>query len=172
MSWVKLDDQFFMHPKVLPLSRGAKLLYLSALTYASAQLTDGHLNEAAVSAVARTVGVQPRLSADLRDAGLWDRTEDGYVIHDYLAYNPSREQVLRARQAAAERTARWRGKRGARDGVSDGVSTPSPAHGPAHGPNESALPSTDVESARTSALAAARTKRAAIAASIHQAAGA
>lgn len=94
MAWVKLDDQFFSHPKVLPLSKGAKLLYLSGLAYASAQLTDGRLNPSAVVLAARTVSVSPKLADELVAAGLWDSTEGIYAIHDYLTYNPDRASVL------------------------------------------------------------------------------
>ena len=40
MSWVKIDDQFFMHPKVIAAGRDARDLYLAALTYTAGQLTD------------------------------------------------------------------------------------------------------------------------------------
>jgi hypothetical protein len=45
---------------------------------------------------------------ELVRAGLWDRDDKGYVIHDYLEYNPSKAQVLAVREAKSEA-----GKRGA-----------------------------------------------------------
>lgn len=120
MAWVKLDDHFFSHPKVLPLSKGAKLLYLSGLTYASAQLTDGRLNAAAVVLAAKIVSVAPKLADELAEAGLWEADGDGYAIHDYLTYNPAREKVLSVRKATADRVSSWRGKH-AGNGPSNGV---------------------------------------------------
>ena len=41
MPWVKLDDQFFSHPKVLRAGRDARDLYLASLTFCARNKTDG-----------------------------------------------------------------------------------------------------------------------------------
>jgi hypothetical protein len=38
---------------------------------------------------------------------LWLETDDGWQIHDYLDFQPSREKVIRERKAKAERQQRW-----------------------------------------------------------------
>src|SRR5690606_7095075 len=38
----------------------------------------------------------------LVDAGLWDEVEDGYVIHDYTDYQPTKEQVEEERRKKSE----------------------------------------------------------------------
>lgn len=89
MSWVKLDDQFFTHPKVIDLPKDAKLLYLSALTYSAGQLTDGIVSPGALRVIAATVDVSKDESAALVAAGLWETCEFGWIIHDYHDYNLS-----------------------------------------------------------------------------------
>jgi hypothetical protein len=103
MSWSRLDDQFFNHQKVIDLPKDAKLLYLCALTHAAAQLTDGFISPGALRVVSALVDVDPRMAETLVEAELWERTEKGYQIHDYLEYNPSAENVRRDREAAKQR---------------------------------------------------------------------
>jgi hypothetical protein len=91
MSWIKLDDQFFTHPKIVDLSKDAKLLYLAALTYCGAHLTDGGLTRGALRVVAATVDVPPETAEVLLAAGLWSAAADGVQINNYLQYQPSRE---------------------------------------------------------------------------------
>lgn len=102
MNWVKLDDQFFAHPKVVDLSKDAKLLYLSGLCYAGAQLTDGLITRGALRLIGAMVEVPAEAAAELVAVGLWDAYEDGYKVHDYLEWQTSREQVLVTRAARAE----------------------------------------------------------------------
>jgi len=108
MTWVKLDDQFFAHPKVIDLSKDAKLLYLAALNHCAAQLTDGALSSGAVRAVAALVDVQRSVAEELVNAGLWETTDTGYAVHDYLTYNRTAEQVKADRAANTERQSRYR----------------------------------------------------------------
>ena len=108
MPWVKLDDQFFSHPKVIDRSKDAKLLYMASLTYCAANLTDGYLSPAALRLAAAMVDVPAGVAQELVSAGLWTRCENGYQIHDYLEYNPSAEEVKQQRADNARRQAEWR----------------------------------------------------------------
>ncbi|MCK9356986.1 MAG: hypothetical protein M0R22_07590 [Dehalococcoidia bacterium] len=104
MSWVKLDDQFFMHPKVLAAGRDARDLYLAGLTYTAGQLTDGYLPGEALPLIAAMAGVADAqgLAERLLDVYLWEKAPSGYVIHDYLDYNPTGDDVRATREARAE----------------------------------------------------------------------
>lgn len=44
----------------------------------------------------------------LAECGLWERTEGGYLVHDFLEYNPSREEHLKDKMSKSDA-----GKRGA-----------------------------------------------------------
>jgi hypothetical protein len=89
MTWAKLDDRFPEHPKVASLTDGAFRLHVTALCYVARNLTDGEISPA----VLRLLRGSPRRAAELVAAGVWDATESAWAIHDYLDYNPSREEV-------------------------------------------------------------------------------
>jgi hypothetical protein len=43
------------------------------------------------------------IANDMIAAGLWEAANGGYMIHDFLVYNPSRKQVLEERERGRER---------------------------------------------------------------------
>ena len=54
--------------------------------------------------------------ATMQDAGLWDNAEGGFLVHDYLKYNPSKAEVLAERAARSQAgkagaNSRWHGTR-------------------------------------------------------------
>jgi hypothetical protein len=116
MGWVRLDDNFADHPKVIALSDSAFRLYIEALCYSNRQLTDGFIPNA----------VYLKLSKDdeadyLIDAGLWEEVNGnvispelttGYQIRSYTEYQPTREKVEEKREQAKERLRRYREKHG------------------------------------------------------------
>jgi hypothetical protein len=121
MPWVRLDDRFPSHRKVALLSDRAFRLHVSAICWCAENLTDGHISERELSLVAHVRAIKAT-AQQLEDAGVWDRTDDGWMIHNYLDYNPSREQVLHERKKNAERQERFRAKK-------NGKPTPPPASG-------------------------------------------
>jgi hypothetical protein len=114
MTWVKVDDQMPEHPKVVGLSDKAFRSNVEGWCYASRYLTDGELPKAWVGR---------RAARDLIGAGLWHEghgcgsadengrpfcisgSGEGYVIHDFLRYNPSHDERAseRERKRAAGR---------------------------------------------------------------------
>ena len=143
MTWVKLDDHMSEHPKVLAAGPLAAWLHVCALQYASRNLTDGFVPSRAVPTLANfdginvtvaTIGsmagvsdeVNPyELALTLVDVGLWEETERGYQIHDYLEFNPSKAEVMAQRRQNADRQAAWKDrKRGepSANGVTNAVS--------------------------------------------------
>lgn len=119
MAWVKLDDQFHSHPKVMQAGNEAAGVYARALAFCGAYYTDGFVSKT----WARQITLVPILRkltrvglwievkagewqyvADRKDSG--NRTlldvsllirEDGYFIPDYLHHNPTRDEVENAR---------------------------------------------------------------------------
>lgn len=90
MTWVRIDDGFADHPKICGLSDAAFRLHVHAFCYASRQLTDGFIP---VRWLTGGRGKEPKAVQILVDAGLWEATDGGYRIHDYLKYQQSRETV-------------------------------------------------------------------------------
>jgi hypothetical protein len=128
MTWVKLDDHFPEHPKVLKAGPMAAWLYVSGLTYASRYLTDGFIPSDALPVLLPQASPKA-LAQKLVEVGLWLLVDGGWQIHDYHEYQPSGEQVRQHRASNAARQARHRGKsNGESDDNSDdrnGVTSPS-----------------------------------------------
>jgi hypothetical protein len=102
--WVRIDDSFFSHPKVVEAGAEASGLYVWALAYSSRHLTDGHVSPAWV---AQVMGKRAaRVAEALVTAGLWEVNGSGWVIHDYLTYNPTKAQVEDKRRKDSERKSR------------------------------------------------------------------
>ena len=93
MSWLKIDDGFSHHPKILSVSIAARWAYLEALCYSAQYLTDGKVADGKLKLIA-----SPKVMNELTDANLWHRTANGIAIHDYLDYNPSCEEVTKHKQ--------------------------------------------------------------------------
>jgi uncharacterized phage protein (TIGR02220 family) len=105
MAWVRLDDGFPDHPKVVKVGPLGETLQVRALCYAGRHLTDGFIPLEAVQRL--TVGLgrtKEKWSSLMVKAGLWEERDGGFVVHDYLEYNPSRDEVLEARRVAEERS--------------------------------------------------------------------
>ncbi len=107
MVWVRLDDGYPEHPKVDRVGPLAAWLNVCAWAYCARNLTDGFVPLERVDRLA-SVPKPRELVRRLVDARLWESTEGGYLVHDYLDYNPSREQVHKERAATAQRVAQHR----------------------------------------------------------------
>lgn len=140
MTWLRLDDSFPDHPKVIGLSDKAFRLHISALCYCTKHLTNGSFskqiaNKLAIQNAQRTIQI-------LLNLGLWIRTETGYEIHDFLKHQTSKEQAeqeketnrlraAKARKAKAER-ARHGVTHGERSGGVTVTNTHTPTPTPTH----------------------------------------
>lgn len=107
MTWVRLDDGFPTHPKVLALSDRAFRAHVMGLCYASQHHTDGFVQKGYVP---------DRAAAELVEGGLWEPIvgREGFQIHDFLTYNLSRSEwqaLSQKRSKAGSKGAarRWQG---------------------------------------------------------------
>ncbi len=115
MAWVRLDDGFFRHPKVIAAGPLARELFLASVCWSAANLTDGAIPRVVLPTlllhdddVPVTSGRRRRAVDRLLAVGLWELNGDGWMIHDYLDYNPSRARTLADRAAARRRQQRHR----------------------------------------------------------------
>ena len=93
MSWVRLDDRFPDHPKVVGLSDAALALWTRARCWVNAQNTSGMVPASALWRLSRSK--RPRQAvAELVEAGLWEAVDgDAWRFHDYADYEPTRPQA-------------------------------------------------------------------------------
>lgn len=103
MPWGKVDDNHYDHPKVLSIPRAirnaADGLYWRAISRCNRTLSDGWMTTGDLD----VIDSDPELVEALVTAGLWERKSDGRLrVHDYLAHNKSKAEVLRERRAKVE----------------------------------------------------------------------
>lgn len=106
--WVRIDENALDHPKIASLPDGAFRLWVQGLAYCQKFLTDGFISDLAVRGLH---SYSPKRRSLLVGAGLWDLSETGIRVHDYLEWNDSREHVTAARTFAKDRMKRLRDKR-------------------------------------------------------------
>ncbi len=98
LSWVKIDDHFTRHPKLLSVTHVARWAYLDGLCYCAQYLTDGFIAEGSVAGIASL-----KQRAELVGVELWHEVKGGINVHDYLEYNPTKAQVLAERERSKRR---------------------------------------------------------------------
>jgi hypothetical protein len=111
MAWARLDDGFYDHPKVIAVwhSRPDALgLHMRAIAYCARHETDGKILAPAVMALSPLQRDREEQVSALVDAGLWYEQDEHYLIHDYLDYNLSRDEIAAKREADRERQAKRR----------------------------------------------------------------
>lgn len=113
MAWIRLDDDYFYHPKFATLSHMAFRLWHEGLVYCRKLMTDGLIKTSALKAFRYG---SPRaireLTTPIHDgvAPLWAVDTEGYRVHDYLDWNPSQDEEQRDRREAKRRMRAFRGK--------------------------------------------------------------
>lgn len=102
MAWVKIDDQFADHPKIREVGPIGMAIQVAALCYCNRFLTDGVLKKESAKALVTSLTRDKNFVKKMVSAGLWDEHPEGYIIHDYLEYNPSKTEVLDTRERRSE----------------------------------------------------------------------
>jgi hypothetical protein len=109
VTWFRVDDGFWSHPKVVGLSDGAIATWLRAGTYSCQHLTDGFI----AKGVLRLVGDKDS-AAQLVEADLWNESAGGWQFHDWAEYQETSVAVKDRRAAARERQRKSRAAREAK----------------------------------------------------------
>lgn len=150
MTWFKVDDGFWSHPKTLALPAAAVALWVRAGSYCGKHLTDGFVSHA----------ILPMLQGSEADAlelvasGLWKPVQGGWEFHDWDAYQDTREAVEKRREM-------WKARAQKRRANEDETTHSSSIHSiPFHSPvsRDSTRDST-VESRRVSTVDTPRDMR-------------
>ena len=110
MPWSKLDDSFYDHEKVVAAGTLGAGLFALALSYTARKLTDGFVPRGMIPRLVADVDDPIALADRLVEAGLFEKVEGGYQIHDYLDYNPSAAEIKQKREASRRRQRQCRGQ--------------------------------------------------------------
>jgi hypothetical protein len=114
MAWIRLDDDYVHHPKFVALSHGAFRLWHEGMAHCRKLMTDGLITLAYLKSFryGQRVYVQELVvPCSPGTAPLWSLDAEGYHVHDYLDWNPSRDEDARDRESAKQRMRAYRGKR-------------------------------------------------------------
>jgi len=127
--WVKLDDQFYAHPKIVRVGPLGMALQVAGLCYCNQFETDGFIPLAKARTLLswefqkaekdRLVSYSIDIGSGMRGEtvtsdfvielllheGIWEEQPDGYLIHDYARYQKSRVEIeeLRTKRATVGR---------------------------------------------------------------------
>jgi hypothetical protein len=94
VSWLRIDDGFTRHPKVLKLTRAQRWTWLEVLSYCAEQRTGGVVTVSISNALPTATSAFIEKCAV---SGLLDPVEDGvYVVHDWALYNGDLESRVHA----------------------------------------------------------------------------
>jgi hypothetical protein len=112
MPWLKKAAEAPRNEKLWELSDGAYRLYDGAMHYAAEHLTDGHVPTSRIGTL-KPKAATPAQISELVSGRLWHRLPDlrcesclalrkqhraaplarsGFIVHDFLAYNPSKSE--------------------------------------------------------------------------------
>lgn len=151
MTWVKLDDGFVRHPRMVAAGLHGRALFIAGLCYCGAHLTDGRIPKAALPMLAAEAGVRVSVAAKLVEVGSWVDHGDVLEVHDFLVYNPSRAKVLGDREAGAERQRKSRESRPL-SRVTDAVTSRDPSRSDVPTEQEQSMPSDGQQTKRGTRL--------------------
>lgn len=124
MTWVRFDDQFPIHRKVAGLDDATYRLHTEAIFWCARNGTDGVIRKHELTLLGARA--KPTRVTKLVDQEVWhragelcdacktalakagtDEPDDGWVLHDFLDFQPSRAKVANERAGKADRQARW-----------------------------------------------------------------
>lgn len=103
--YARISNRLWRDPKTVSLAEHqprAFSLWVLAITYCSDNLTDGLLDPMAI----RMLGLSEKTLSCLVENGFLDEEPEGYRVHNYLAWQTSREEVEVRRSKDRERKRR------------------------------------------------------------------
>jgi hypothetical protein len=148
--WAKLDDAILDNPKIIAVGLFGFALHAAAITWCCRNLTDGvvplgvpvrlfdlsHVRYDKANPLALTMGSSSMAGAtglpveliieELKAVGLWEEHPEGWLIHDFLEFNPSKAEILAKRAKNTEKVAAKRARKTVPSGTSRGTRRGTP----------------------------------------------
>jgi hypothetical protein len=95
MSWAHVDDKLFSHPKTIRAGNEAMGVWVRALSYCQAYLTDGFVPREVVIGICGGTDAAERNASRLVSVQLWVTAMDGgWQFHDYTDWQLSKEKFM------------------------------------------------------------------------------
>lgn len=101
MPWAKFDDRLHTHRKIMQIDNDAMAVWVCSVTYCAENLTDGFLTEGEADRLLALRNAPKQIVKQLLQVCLWENAANGYRVHDFLDYNPSREDALKLKDERA-----------------------------------------------------------------------
>jgi hypothetical protein len=137
VTWVKLDDQFFTHPRAVRAGKNGRSLFLAGLCWCKNHLTDGVIPKGALPLLAAQADVPGRSTAKaLEGVGLWHDMGDHWLVNDWEQHQESGDVERERKRKKAERMAKWRATKASRNADVDA---------PQDAPRDGHVPSPDTD---------------------------
>lgn len=111
MPWVRLTDDWYDDPDIIDAGPLAMLLWPVLISWSARNLQDGKIPAGQIRRLVdwSALGAEPEQAvASLVAAGRLQETAGGYLIVNFLKYQPSRAKVLSDRDASKDRAAKSR----------------------------------------------------------------
>lgn len=112
MGWVKIEDRYSRHPKMMAVGVDGLALDVSGMCYAREHGTSGFVPDSAIDVIGPVRNAK-RVAAKLVKVDRWERDDSagGWWIHDFADYNPE-DKVDEAAERRKEKarkgaSARW-----------------------------------------------------------------
>jgi len=103
MAWLRIDDRARTHPKIIKAGSSAAWLWFCGLSYCREHLTDGKIDKKAIKILTSDLTFPQKFAKKLVEVGLWHDRGSYYEVHDFLDWNPSKEQVIAQRNGDSAR---------------------------------------------------------------------
>jgi hypothetical protein len=120
VAWFKIDDGFTNSKPVLRLQRRVRSSAIGLWTLAGAwsakEMTDGFIPDYVLEELAST----PAIAGHLVKCGLWEEAPEGWKFKGWEKYQPTREQIMEARERETERKRKYRESQRRPSGTSEG----------------------------------------------------
>lgn len=109
MGWARMDDGYFFHPKIVEAGAWPELLDRRAIEHCAKNETDGLVTRSALRLLGRGIPKVAERVTVLLEVGRWTQNEGGgWLVHDFLKYNPSKAEKETMREAGRERVRKHR----------------------------------------------------------------
>ncbi len=109
MGWARMDDGYMFHPKIVEAGPWAELLDRRAIEHCAKNETDGLVTRSALKLLGRGIPKVAERVTVLLEVGRWTVNESrGWMVHDFLKYNPTKAEKEAQREAGRERVRKHR----------------------------------------------------------------